>query len=223
VVPVGLSKFRHNLYPIERIDASYAEDFLEKMDVTRTKLRDQLGTRFVFPSDEWFAYAGLPIPPRSWYEDFPQFEDGIGTFRLFMDEAAYGLKRLKGRRAKQTKMTLVTGVLPSRVISEFAGNLSQIDGIDASVLPIVNEFFGTGITVAGLVTFKDLLNAINCTDKSGMLVIPDIMLKDGTLFLDDSSVDDLREASGMDVRVAPSRAKQFLTDWLPKNVDLSAA
>ena len=223
VVPVGLSKFRHNLYPIERIDASYAEDFLEKMDVTRTKLRDQLGTRFVFPSDEWFAYAGLPIPSRSWYEDFPQFEDGIGTFRLFMDEAAYGLKRLKGRRAKPTKMTLVTGVLPSRVISEFAENLSQIDGIDASVLPIVNEFFGTGITVAGLVTFKDLLNAINCTDKSGMLVIPDIMLKDGTLFLDDSTIDDLREASGMDVRVAPSRAKQFLRDWLPKNVELSAA
>ena len=193
------------------------------MDSVQAGHRAELGTRFVFPSDEWFYYAGRPVPPRSWYEDFPQFEDGIGTFRLFMDEAKFGLKRLQSMRAEPTKLTLATGVLPSKVISEFAQNLSSIPGISATALPVTNEFFGPGITVAGLITYRDLLRTVNCTDRSGILVIPDIMLKDGELFLDDSSVNDLREASGMDVRVAPARAKEFLRDWLPGNVALSAA
>jgi putative radical SAM enzyme (TIGR03279 family) len=223
VVPVGLSKFRHNLYPIERIDRDYAKAFLDQIDGVQNQYLRQIGTRFVFPSDEWFHYAERPVPPRAWYEDFPQFEDGIGTFRLFMDEAANGLKRLRGRKAKPTALRLVTGVLPSKVISDFAASLSEIPGIEASALPVVNDFFGHGITVAGLVTFEDLARTLNCTDRSGIIVIPDVMLKDNALFLDNSTVDDLRIATKMDIRVAPCRAKAFLHEWLPMNVEMSAA
>jgi putative radical SAM enzyme (TIGR03279 family) len=218
VVPVGLSKFRHNLYPLKRISPEYATRFLDEMEVLHGRYKKDLGTRFVFPSDEWFYYAKRPVPPRSWYEDFPQFEDGIGTFRLFMDEAAQGLRRYRGRTAEPTKITLVTGVLPSEVIAGFAKDLSSIQGIDAIALPVTNDFFGHGITVAGLITYQDLLAALNRTDKSRMIVLPDIMLKDDDLFLDNSTVDDLRSASGCDIRVAPSRAKAFLRDWLPANV-----
>jgi putative radical SAM enzyme (TIGR03279 family) len=223
VVPVGLSKFRHNLYPLKRISPDYARAFLDEMAVLHDRFKAELGTRFVFPSDEWFYYARRPVPPRSWYEDFPQFEDGIGTFRLFLDEAAQGLRRYKGKSAKPTKLTLVTGILPSEVIASFARDLSKIEGIEAQAMPVVNEFFGHGITVAGLITFQDLLAEMNRTDKSSIFVIPDIMLKDSALFLDNLTVGDLREASGCDVRVAPSRAKEFLRDWLPANVNFDAA
>ncbi|MEO7453880.1 MAG: DUF512 domain-containing protein, partial [Fimbriimonadales bacterium] len=223
VVPVGLSKYRHNLYPLKTIGPEYATAFLSQMEKHHSRYIDGLGTRFVFPSDEWFYYARQPVPERKWYEDFPQFEDGIGTFRLFMDEAATGMRKLKGKRAAPTKMTLVTGVLPSQVIWDFARRLCEIEGIDAEALPVTNDFFGHGITIAGLITYQDLLRALNGTDQSRIIVIPDIMLKESTLFLDNSTVDDLRKATGRDIRVAPSRAGDFLRKWLPKNVDLDAA
>ena len=219
VVPVGLSKYRHNLYPLKSISPGYASAFLDEMDRIHADFKQELGTRFVFPSDEWFYYAKRQVPARSWYEDFPQFEDGIGTFRLFMDQAAQGLKRYQGTRAKPVRLTLVTGVLPSEIIAKFARDLSAIEGVDAEALPVVNEFFGEKITVAGLITHQDLLEALNRTDKSRIIVIPDIMLKDNQLFLDNSTVGDLRETSGCDVRVSPSRAKEFLRDWLPANVE----
>lgn len=223
VVPVGLSKYRHNLYPLKRISPEYATAFLGDMAALHKGYLASLGTRFVFPSDEWFYYAKKPVPPRAWYEDFPQFEDGIGTFRLFHDQAAQGLRRYRGATAKPTKLTLVTGLLPSKVIQKFADDMSRINGLDAEVLPVVNDFFGHGITVAGLVTYQDLLKGLNCTSQSGIIVIPDVMLKDNALFLDNSTVDDLREATGRDIRVCPSRAKEFLAEWLPGNVEFVTA
>lgn len=223
VVPVGLSKYRHNLYPLKSISSEYASALLDEMDALHSRFKPGLGTRFVFPSDEWFYYAKRPVPARAWYEDFPQFEDGIGTFRLFMDQAAKGLKRFRGMRARPVKLTLVTGQLPSEVIAGFARDLSEIEGIDAEVLPVTNEFFGEKITVAGLVTYQDLLKTLNRTDKSRIIVVPDIMLKDASIFLDNSTIADLRETTGRDVRVSPSRAKEFLRDWLPSNVEFDAA
>ncbi len=223
IVPVGLSKYRHNLYPLKRISPEYAAGLLDDMAALHESYLASLGTRFAFPSDEWFYYADKPVPPRAWYEDFPQFEDGIGTFRLFHDQAARGLRRYRDARVKPTKLTLVTGVLPSRVLTKFAQDLSRIDGLTVDVLPVVNDFFGNGITVAGLITYHDLLRALNCTKQYGTIVIPDIMLKDGALFLDNSTVDDLRDATGLDIRVSPSRAKDFLSGWLPQNVDFVAA
>ncbi len=223
VVPVGLSKYRHNLYPLKSISPEYASAFLDEMDGLHKRFKATLGTRFVFPSDEWFYYAKRPVPPRVWYEDFPQFEDGIGTFRLFIDEAKQGLKRFAGRRAKPVKLTLITGMLPSEVLANFARDLSAIEGIDAEALPVVNAFFGEKITVAGLITYQDLLAAINRTDKSRIIIVPDIMLKDEAVFLDNLTIADLRKASGRDVRVSPSRAKEFLRDWLPANVEFDGA
>ncbi|MDQ2987167.1 MAG: DUF512 domain-containing protein [Armatimonadota bacterium] len=235
VVPVGLSKFRHNLYPLKRISPEYATRFLSDMTTLHSDFISRLGTRFVFPSDEWFFYAKEPVPPRSWYEDFPQFEDGIGTFRLFHDEAAAGLKRYRGRRCDPTRLTLVTGVLPSDVLVKFAADLSTIEGLQVEVLTVVNDFFGHGITVAGLITGQDLLSALQGGGAPAswrtrapvamqeIVVVPDIMLKDEALFLDNSSVNDLREASRCDIRVCPSRANAFLRDWLSKNVVFESA
>jgi len=223
VVPVGLSKYRHNLYPLRRITADYAAGVLADMATLHGGFRERLGTRFVFPSDEWFYYAGKPVPPRAWYEEFPQFEDGIGTFRLFLDQAARGLRRHRGRKVRPTALTLVTGILPSRILEKFAADLSRIDGLSVTVLPVVNDFFGHGITVAGLITYHDLLQSLNCTNHSGIIVVPEIMLKEGALFLDNSTVDDLKRATGLDIRVCPSRAKEFLRDWLPQNVEFLPA
>src|SRR5205085_9366275 len=126
VVPVGLSKFRHNLYPIHRVTSEYYRDFLTQTEGWHRKLKPELGTRFVFPSDEWFFYAGRSVPPRAWYEDFPQFEDGVGTCRLFTDQAKRAYTRLPTSISGEKRLTLVTGLLPSNIIRDFAARLSEI-------------------------------------------------------------------------------------------------
>jgi putative radical SAM enzyme (TIGR03279 family) len=218
VVPVGLSKYRHNLYPIRSVTPDYANAFLKQINKWHKELRPALHTRFVFPSDEWFFYADAPIPNRSWYEDFPQFEDGVGTCRLFLDQAKAGYKHLPLRVAKPTHLTLVTGVLPADVLRTFASELSRIRNLTVDVCVVVNEFFGNGITVAGLLTGQDVVSALKKHRPKGIVAVPDICLKDGFLFLDNLTLDQVRAQTGSDIRVCPCRAKDFLKSWVPQNL-----
>ena len=215
IVPVGLSKFRHNLYPIRPVTAEYAGKLLDQIARWRRNLASELGTRFVFPSDEWFFKASRPMPPRRWYENFPQFEDGVGTCRLFLDQAKRGFSRLPERVVNPISMTLVTGVLPSGVLEQFAARLNNVTNLQVDVLPVENGFFGSGITVAGLLTGQDILEAIRPRRPNGVVAIPDIALKDGSLFLDNMTLEDLRNESHRDIRACPSNAKDFLGKWLP--------
>jgi putative radical SAM enzyme (TIGR03279 family) len=217
VVPVGQSRFRHNLYPIREVTPEYGARVLRQLSGWNRKLRPRLGTRFVFPSDEWFFMCGRRVPSRRWYEGFPQFEDGVGTCRLFLEQAKRGYSRLPGA-CRPAKLTLVTGLLPSEVIREFAVNLQRVRGLTVDVCVVMNEFFGQGITVAGLMTGQDVIAALKRHRPKGLVAIPDITLKDGNLFLDDMTLDDVRSATGVDVRGCPSRAREFLREWLPRNV-----
>lgn len=214
IVPVGLSKFRHNLYPIKRVNAEYSRAILKQMDTLRCELRSRIGTAFVFPSDEWFFYAGEPMPPTEWYEGFPQFEDGIGTCRMFLDQAEEGFRALQPFRHGGS-LHLVTAPLPSKVIERFAGRLAEVTGAEVDVLVVPNDFFGRGITIAGLITGEDLIRSLRDARPDGIVLVPDIALKDERLFLDEVTIADVRRKSGCDVRACPSSAKEFLCDFLP--------
>lgn len=214
IVPVGLSKFRHNLYPIRRVNGEYSRAILKQVDALRRELKPRLGTSFVFPSDEWFFYAGEPIPPTEWYEGFPQFEDGIGTCRMFLDQAEEGFRAVQPFR-RGGSLHLVTAPLPSKVIERFASRLAEATGADVEVLVVPNDFFGRGITIAGLITGEDLIRSLQEARPEGVVLVPDIALKDERVFLDEVTIADVRRESGCDVRVCPSRASDFLGVFLP--------
>ncbi len=218
VVPVGLTQFRHNLYPIQQVTPEYARQFLATTRRWHEEFTSKLGTRFVFPTDEWFFYAEKKVPGRAFYEDFPQFEDGVGTCRKFLDEAksAYGL--LPTSIARPERITLITGELAARVIEDFAQRISKVENLDVEVIAVKNNFFGQGITVTGLITAQDLIATLEAHQPMGIVAIPDIALKDDVVFLDDKTIDDVRRLSRCDVRVCPSSARDFLKVWLPTNV-----
>lgn len=218
VVPVGLTKFRHNLYPVQKITPDYSRKFLKQVAGWHKKLKSKLGTRFVFPTDEWYFYAELPVPSRSFYEDFPQFEDGVGTCRLFLEQAKQGYKSLPKKIANPTSVTLITGALPSKIITEFANTISNVENLIVDVCIVNNHFFGDGITIAGLLTGQDIITALKNHKPKGIVAIPDITLKDDFLFLDNLNLNDVREKTGYDIRVCPCRAKDFIKTWLPKNI-----
>lgn len=210
VVPVGLTKFRHHLYSLSAVEGEYAKAFLRQIDEWHRILLPKLGTRLVFPTDEWYYYAGAAIPPRKFYENFPQFEDGVGTSRLFIEEAKQGFRRARHNYLAGMKMTFVTGELASGVLEWFAGELNNRFKMQCDVLPVRNDFFGPGINVAGLVTGQDLIRALKSASPEGIVAVPTIMLKDESLFLDDISLEDVRRETGLSVRAVPHRAEEFL-------------
>jgi NifB/MoaA-like Fe-S oxidoreductase len=214
VVPVGLTKHRKNLYPLRAVDFSFATAMLEEIFRLRKKFRACLGTSFVFPADEWFFYAKRPIPGRRFYEDFPQFEDGVGTCRVFLDEAKRALRKPLRRKVKE-RLTLVTAPLPYSILEGFAREMGERAGIEVDTCVVDNQFFGERITVAGLITGSDLIRVLASVRPRGIVALPEIALREGFLFLDDLTVEDVRRRTGCDVRVCPIQPWRFLHQWLP--------
>ena len=204
VVPVGLTRFRAKLTPLQPVDAEIAQRTLEQLEGWRPRLRRRLGTRFVFPADEIYFTAGLPVPPRQAYEEFPQVEDGVGLARLFLDELAR-VRRLTPRPAsKPARIRLVTGTLAEPLVASLADELQRLTGHTVTALAVPNRFFGESITVAGLVTGQDVRAAVQAAGPVDCLYVPEVMLKEDR-FLDDVTVADLAAALATKVRViAPS-------------------
>lgn len=209
IVPVGLTKFRERLPKLVSVDRDYARHMIAH---TRYRMRDfqkRLGTRFAWLSDEWYFLAGMPIPGTRHYEHFPQLEDGIGTVRLFLDNARRMYPRLPHSAQKTVSATLVTAEMPARVIKEMAERLNDIQGVNVNVCVVKNHFFGGGINVAGLLTGTDILRHLAAFPVRETVYLPRICTRDGYLLLDDYTVEDLRQVSRRDIRVIGTSPREL--------------
>uniref|UniRef100_A0A831UIX5 DUF512 domain-containing protein n=1 Tax=Geobacter metallireducens TaxID=28232 RepID=A0A831UIX5_GEOME len=195
IVPVGLTKHRRGLPPLEPVTARYAADFLRIWQPEAHRLEIELGAPFLFIADEFFIKAGAPFPPLEAYGDLPQVENGVGMIPLFLDEAERVLTR--ARRGKHVTITVVTGESPYRYLAEFLERLSAKTGAAFRPVAVRNRLFGESVTVTGLVAGKDIIEELSGRDLGDAVLIPDVMLKEGEgVFLDDLSVDCLEESLG---------------------------
>ncbi|MCS6830592.1 MAG: DUF512 domain-containing protein [bacterium] len=201
IVPVGLTKFRQKLTPLNPPDRAYARRFICEVRSLERHFQKRLGTRFAFLSDEWFFLADQPIPGRRYYEDFPQLEDGVGTVRLFLDRAYHVARRLPAALPYAVQATLVTGELPARVIERFAQMLQRVQGVELNVCAVKNHFFGGTVSVAGLLTAQDIADALSRFPTYPTIVLPSICLREGYLFLDDVTVEQFEMRIGRRVVV----------------------
>jgi putative radical SAM enzyme (TIGR03279 family) len=211
IVPVGLTRFRERLPDLTMANRDYAREMIRTIDAREKEFRKRLATRFAWLSDEWYFLADLSIPGTAHYEEFPQLEDGIGTVRLFLDNAKSLESRLPSRAKQPVKATLVTAELPSGVVRGLADRLNRIEGVELNVCVVKNEFFGGGINIAGLLTAQDILAQLNRFPAHETVYIPSICLRDDTLFLDDRTLDDVREETGRDLRVVGTRPRDLAT------------
>ncbi|MBI3945393.1 MAG: DUF512 domain-containing protein [Armatimonadetes bacterium] len=204
VVPVGLTRFRERLTPIRAVDGAFARETALQIEAWRARFRERLGTRFVFPADELYLAGGVEIPPRAAYEDFPQTEDGIGLARLFLDELER-VRRRKPRPVRRPKrLLLVTGSLAHPMVAALADEASRLTGHRVEALAVPNRFFGESITVAGLLTARDIIQAVRAAGACARVYVPSVLLK-GDRFLDDETVSGMAAILGAEVRlVAPS-------------------
>ena len=192
VVPVGLTKHRDNLPRLAAVGSADAGSCLETINMYQQRYLPHKGSRFVFAADEMYLLAGLDIPPLAEYEDCPQIENGIGMIAHFRQQAQEVL--LEAEPLELDAVTLVTGRLFSNELAVFVERLSLRTGVRCEVVPIGNLFFGEDVTVAGLITGGDLLKKLAETGKRYPVLIPDVMLKGGRLFLDDTTLEDVSKS-----------------------------
>ncbi len=188
VVPVGLTSFRQHLAPLRTFTRKEARNVLELVHSYGQRFKRQLGTRLIFPSDEFFIKAAEPVPPFSFYEDFPQIENGVGMVASFLRDVSS--TRIPARLHPLT-VTLVTGVSLSGVLAGVIGRLRVVKGLTVRPVVVKNRFFGPSVTVSGLLTGSDIVSALTGKRLGDMVVIPSNVLKDDDhVFLDGMTLDE---------------------------------
>lgn len=216
VVPVGLSKYREGLYPLEPFTREDAKEVLECIREFQNEAFARHGIHFVHASDEWYLLANEPIPLEENYDGYLQLENGVGMLRLLMNEVEETLSQKRIRKPifhRKRKITIATGLLASEVIQLLAKQvMNQYPYIQVQVNPIVNDFFGPMITVSGLITGQDLINQLKGKDLGQELLLPVNMLRSGErVFLDDQTVEDVEKECGVTIRIVENTGYDFVS------------
>lgn len=211
IVPVGLSKYRDGLYPLEPFTKEDAENVLERVHRWQKKLYAAYGLHFIHCSDEWYILAEQPMPPEEQYDGYLQLENGVGMLRLLNTEVQEAVQAMEGNDTVR-HFSVATGKLAAPYIEK---NLSYVrekfPNIQGTVYAIRNDFFGPMITVSGLITGQDLIAQLKDQELGERLLIPCNMLRAGeNVFLDDITVEEAEEALQIKITVVNEDGASFV-------------
>ncbi len=213
VVPVGKTKYREGLFPLESFNREDARAVLHQIFSWQEKMLSRHKTRFVHASDEWFLTAGWPIPEAEYYEGYGQIENGVGMARSLMDEVSAALSSAKFSPPKKSKeISLATGVLAVPILTGLLESIREkFPEITVHLYPIINHFFGEEITVAGLVTGQDLVAQLRGKPLGEYLLIPSVMIRPKEYdFLDDYTIKEVESTLQTRVRIVQSDGMSFV-------------
>lgn len=212
VVPVGLSKFRDGLYPLEPFTKEDAEKVLDTIHAWQEKIFPEYGLHFVHASDEWYILAGRDVPEEDNYDGYLQLENGVGMVRLLWEEFMDSVRQLKESGAverwngRRREISTVTGRIVYPYICRMARVLEEtFPGLCVHVNAIRNDFFGERITVTGLLTGQDIIAQLKGKELGEELLLPQNVLRSGErVLLDDYTVDDIADALQVPVNIVKS-------------------
>ena len=199
IVPVGLTRYRENLYPLVPYNKKTAGQTIDIIDKMGDECVLKHGRRIFFPGDEFYLLAEREIPSPEFYEDFSALEDGIGMIAYLTDDVGWKLEELDADESLCHKVTIACGegVFPymKRIMSMIN---EKFPNITINTRAIKNNFFGGGVNVSGLVTGGDLIDQLRDDDLGDRLIITSSMLRfENDLFLDDVSTDDVERDLGV--------------------------
>ena len=208
IVPVGLTKYREKLYPLESFTAEDAKAVIEQVNAFGDECAEKYGSRLFFCADELYLCAGLPLPDDHYYEEYSQIENGVGMITSlcmeFEAELQYIDEYLPDFKSPR-RVSIATGAAAYETIKALSEALmARVDGLTVQVYRIKNNFFGESVTVAGLLTGKDVFEQLAGKDLGDELLFPAVMLKaDEDVFLDDMTPTELSKKLG-GIPVCPS-------------------
>ena len=211
IVPVGVSKYRDGLYPLEALNGEDARVVLDIVKRWQKKLFEAHGSHFIHASDEFYILAGLPLPDEKQYDGYIQLENGVGMIRLLEEEVLAALTKLEGDNQSE-EISIATGKLAAPYIEEHAKKvMEKFPGRSVHVYTITNEFFGEQITVAGLITGQDLIRQLKGQKLGSRLLLPECMFRSGEeVFLDDVTKTDVQNALQVQVDIVKSSGQDFV-------------
>ena len=211
VVPVGLTKYRDGLVPLEPFGREEAGDVLALIGEYQEYYKSRYNTRLVFASDEWYLTAGEEIPEADFYENYPQIENGVGMVRSLLDEFTEAFSRAKPDSACRD-VALATGRLMAPILRRLFEVLpDKFPNTRVTVYDIRNDFFGEYSTVAGLLTGRDIIAQLTGLPAAGRLLLPSALLRSGeNVLLDDVTVSDIEKALQTTVRIVKSDGTDLL-------------
>ena len=211
VVPVGLTRYRDGLYPLEPFTKEDACKVLDLIHGWQEKLVKKYGTHFIHAGDEWYILAERPMPDETTYDGYLQLENGVGMVRLLKEEVHARLEELPGDDRKRN-ITIATGELAAPCLREHVAAIREkYPNVDVQVITVKNKFFGEKITVAGLLTGRDLMDQLKGKDLGEELLLTTNMLKsDEPVFLDDMTVEQLQTALQIKVSIVESSGNDFV-------------
>ena len=199
IVPVGLTKFREGLYPLEKFTPEHSKETIEQVTSFGEHCLKEYGSRIFWCGDEMYLRAGMELPPDEFYEEYTQLENGIGMLRLLETEYHSALKLAE--EPKPGSFSVASGAAASPLLRQLGEELTRrFPDRKGTVYEIRNDFFGPDITVAGLITGRDLIAQLKEKELGEYLLISKTMLRqDEQDFLDDVTLKQASEELGVPV------------------------
>lgn len=192
VVPVGLTRFRPQEDELVPVTRAKAQEVIAQVTELQTQFRQQFGSTFAWLADEWFLIAGAELPPESHYEDYPQIGNGVGSIQQFLKAFQKAAKKLPKKLPVPRRYTWIVGNAVEQAFQPIVQRLNQVSGLTVELVAIASQYWGQEISVTGLITGQDVLQALQGKDLGDAVLIPTVMLKhDEPKFLDDTTLSDL--------------------------------
>ncbi len=219
IVPAGLTRYRDKLFPLAPYTPDEAAAIIDQVDTFAAKCLAETGSRKFFCADELYLKAGRPLPNEAYYEDYAQIENGVGMITSLSTEFDIELsfldEYLPSYQAPRT-VSIATGVAAYPTILAMATRLeAMVEGLTIRVYEIINHFFGESITVAGLLTGKDMAEQLQGKPLGDVLFVPENTLRAGEdMFLDDMTPTELSEKLGVPVRPGRNDGAAFIKEML---------
>jgi len=202
IVPVGLTRFRPHEDELIPVTREKAQEVIAQVQGLQQQFQQQFGSTFAWLADEWFLIAGQALPPESHYEDYPQIGNGVGSIRQFLKQFKSASKRLPKRVVPDRTLIWIVGNAVEQAFQPILQRLNQVQGLTVRMVALNSHYWGQTITVTGLLTGQDILQALQGQDLGDGILLPSLMLKhDDTRFLDDMRVEELADRLNTNIQI----------------------
>lgn len=219
IVPVGITKYRKGLAKLTPVDRDNARDIITIAEEFGQENLRRFGTRRFFCADELFLRAELPLPEEDYYEGYRQLENGVGMLRS-LEQEFLSVMRLEDAAEAPSFFTIATGTAAAPFMTYLLEQAkAYFPALEGQVIPVVNDFFGHTIDVAGLLTGQDLSAQLGKLPRLGRVLLPIHMMRHGeTVFLDDYTVERLSNELGCKVQIVGMDGGDLLDAMLEREV-----
>jgi putative radical SAM enzyme (TIGR03279 family) len=202
IVPLGLTRYNTDAR-LTPVTPEFCRRTIQQVKLLQRELHARLGTNFAFLGDEFYLRAGLPVPSRRHYGDYPQIEDGVGMVRSFQEDfrrLGRTLERRPPTHPEKLNGTILTGKLFAPVLRNLIEQLNGRFGTRLRVVAVESDYFGPDIVVAGLLTGRDVL-AARAQIEGDFVILPASAFKsDEPIMLDGTAHEELQRQLGLPVR-----------------------